>query len=122
MQDHIPTTAPKSIVDQMNDFVEMNAKPVEIEVPPTAAQTREAMEAIRTQPGRPTRDVMIKQLMAQKGMTRAQAKEEIRRFDGFMVKEYLVKKRQADAHETSIGLKKVKPLTSAIFRGMGYDV
>ena len=80
-----------------------------------------AMNAIRTQPGRPSRQQMILKLQREKGMTRAQAKEEIKRFDAYMVTQYLGQMENESLKE-SVSSAKVKPLTAAIFGGMGYRV
>lgn len=78
-----------------------------------------AMDHIRNQPGRPSKEIMLKQLQA-KGMTRAQAKEEIKRFDGYMVKEFLTQMEKTEM-EKSVSPERVKPLVGAMFRGMGFQ-
>ena len=121
METQTPVKKP-SLVDQMNEYAELHTQPVQVKVEPTAAQVREAMEIIRSQPGRPTREIMIKRCMMEKGLTRAQAKDMVKRFDAEMVQQYLAEKAKNERHETVVGLGNVKPLTTAIFRGMGYSV
>lgn len=83
-------------------------------------KTKLAMDVVRNQPGRIPRDTMIKQLMNQKGMTRSQAKEEIKRFDTYMVSQFLERMEKTEL-EKSISPERVKPLIGAMFRGMGFQ-
>lgn len=78
-----------------------------------------AMDHIRSQPGRPSRDHAIKQLQA-KGMTRAQAKEEIKLFDSYMVTQFLEEMEKKELSK-SIEPGKVKPIVSSIFGGLGFQ-
>lgn len=63
---------------------------------------------------------MIRQTMTQRGITRAQAKDVIKKFDEEMLIRFVIEKnkRQQEQH---VGLNRVKPIVRNAYRGMGYD-
>lgn len=75
-----------------------------------------ALDAVKAQPGRPTKEIAIKQLMRERGMTRAQAKAELKRFDQYLVAQFI---GQLDQQALSESVNHVKPLALAINQGLG---
>lgn len=92
------------------------APPAEKTTPEMREKLKMALEVVKAQPGRPPKDAMIRQLMAQKGMTRAQAKEQIKRFDLYMAHQFIQQQETARLAE-AIDPSKAKTLTKAIFMG-----
>lgn len=76
---------------------------------PTAPPSRQAMEIVRNQPGRPSKEVILKQLRARFGLTQAQAKEHLRKVDvkaAYEVDQQLAADKKVD---------RVHPMREAVF-------
>jgi hypothetical protein len=94
----------------------MQAPTVATTTPDAKAKMQMALKVVKAQPGRPPKEEMIRTLMVQKGLTRAQAKQQIVKFDQYMASQFIQQQEQANL-AMSIDPSRAKPLTRAIFMG-----
>lgn len=116
-----PTKLSSLEAQMEEEIAKPEQRPVGPSVPHRRLSDAEVMDLIRNQPGRQPREVIIRMSMQQKGLTRAQAKAELKAFDKMMFERY-----REEELKVSSGMdfnnKKVKPLVANLFRGLGMNV
>lgn len=81
----------------------------------------EALKQMKSQPGHPSKEMMIRQVMGQYNCTRAQAKVKIKKFDEEMIDRF-IKIEEAQTLEQSVSIEKVNPLALNTMRAIGFQV